>query len=266
MEAAMRLRVDGEPVFAATGGRAFDPQQPTVMFIHGAGMDHTVWALQTRYLAHHGRSVLAVDLPGHGRSGGSPLRSIEAIADWIPRVLDAAEVAAAALVGHSMGALVALATAAAAAGRVRSLALLGVAERMPVHPDLQAAADGGQRLAPELVASWGHGRSGHVGGNPAPGLWMMGGALTLLERAPAGVLAADLAACNAYDGTIAAAARVACPTLLLLGAADRMTSPAKARPLAEAIKDARTLILLDAGHMLMTERPAAVIDALREVV
>jgi pimeloyl-ACP methyl ester carboxylesterase len=262
----MNLVVDGEPVFAATGGRTFDPQQPAVLFLHGAGMDHTVWALQTRYFAHHGRSVLALDLPGHGRSGASPLRSVEAMADWVLRVLDAAAVTQAALVGHSMGALVGLATAASAPARVRGLALLGVAERMPVHPELQAAADDDRRLAPELVASWGHGRSGHLGGNPAPGLWMMGGALSLLERAPAGALAADLAACNAYGGAPAAAARVACPTLLLLGAADRMTPPAKAKALAESIRGARTVILPDAGHMLMTERPDAVIDALREAV
>ena len=262
----MKLLVDGDPVFAATGGRGFDPQLPALLFIHGAGMDHTVWALQTRYFAHHGRSVLAVDLPGHGRSGGAALRSIGAVAEWIGRVLDAAGVAGAALVGHSMGALVALEAAAAMPARVRSLALLGVAERMPVHPELQAAADGGERLAPELVASWGHGRSGHLGGNPAPGLWMMGGALTLLERAPAGVLAADLAACNAYDQASAAAAHVVCPTLLLLGAADRMTPPAKAKPLGAAIASSRTVVLPDAGHMLMTERPDAVIDALREAV
>jgi pimeloyl-ACP methyl ester carboxylesterase len=148
---------------------------------------------------------------------------------------------------------------------VRSLALLGVAERMPVHPDLQAAADGNRPLAPELVASWGHGRSGHLGGNPAPGLWMMGGSLQLLERAPAGALAADLAACDAYDGALAAA-RVACPTLLLLGALDRMTPPAKAKPLADAIRRARTVVLPAAGHMLMSERPDAVIDALGETI
>lgn len=262
----MKLPVGGEPVFAATGGRGFDPQLPALLFIHGAGMDHTVWALQTRYFAHHGRSVLAVDLPGHGRSGGSALRSIGAMAAWIGRVLDAAGVVDAALVGHSMGALISLEAAAAMPTRVRSLALLGVAERMPVHPELQAAAEDGRKLAPELVASWGHGRSGHLGGNPAPGLWIMGGALTLLERAPAGVLAADLAACNAYDGAMAAAARIACPTLLLLGGADRMTPPAKARPLGAAIASSRTVVLPEAGHMLMTERPDAVIDALREVV
>jgi pimeloyl-ACP methyl ester carboxylesterase len=262
----MDLVVDGQRAFAATGGRPFDAAQPSVLFIHGAGMDHTVWALQARYFAHHGRSVLAVDLPGHGRSGGELLRSIGALASWIVKLLDAAGAQSAALVGHSMGALIALEAAASAPARVRSLALLGVAERMPVHPDLQAAADGNRRLGRELVTSWGHGRSGHLGGNPAPGLWMMGGSLHLLERAPAGALAADLAACNAYDGALAAAARIACPTLLLLGGHDRMTPPAKAKPLAEAIEDARTVILPAAGHMLMSERPDAVIDALREAI
>jgi pimeloyl-ACP methyl ester carboxylesterase len=262
----MDLAVGGLRAFAATGGRAFDARQPVVVFIHGAGMDHTVWALQARYFAHHGRSVLALDLPGHGRSGGSPLRAIGTMSAWVLAALDAVGVANAALVGHSMGALIALEAAAAAPDRVRALALLGVAERMPVHPDLQAAADAEERLAPELVSSWGHGRSGHFGGNPAPGLWMMGSALSLLERAPAGALAADLAACNAYDGALAAAAHIRCPTLLLLGAADRMTPPAKAAPLAAAITSARTVILPDAGHMLMTEGPDAVIDALGRAV
>ena len=64
-------------VFASTGGRGLDRDAPLTVLIHGAGMDHSVWSLQTRYLAHHGRSVLAVDLPGHGRSGGEPLVTIE---------------------------------------------------------------------------------------------------------------------------------------------------------------------------------------------
>ena len=137
----MEFVIDGQRMFAATGGRPFDASLPTVLFIHGAGMDHTVWALQTRYFAHHGRSVLAVDLPGHGRSDGTPLHAIADLASSIVRLLDAAAVQSAALVGHSMGALIALEAAAAATARVRSLALLGVAERMPVHPDLQSAAE-----------------------------------------------------------------------------------------------------------------------------
>jgi len=149
---------------------------------------------------------------------------------------------------------------------VRSVALLGIAGRMPVHPDLQTAAAAGQRLAPELMVAWGHGRAGQIGGHPSPGLWMMGNAISLIERSREGVLAADLAACNAYDGALAAAARVDCPTLFLLGAADRMTPPVHAKALSEAIKSARTVVLPDTGHMLMSERPDAVIDALKEIV
>jgi len=147
------LAVDGNQVFAATGGRPFDAAQPAVLFIHGAGMDHTVWALQARYFAHHGRSVLAIDLPGHGRSGGTLLRSIGTMASWIIKLMDAAGLQSAALAGHSMGALIALEVAAAAPARARSLALLGVAERMPVHPDLQAASPPGDMAGAAISAA-----------------------------------------------------------------------------------------------------------------
>ena len=258
----MRFFVDTLEVFAATGGRPFDKALPTVAFIHGAGMDRTVFALQTRYFAHHGRGVLALDLPGHGRSAGPALASIAAHADWLGRCLDALGVAKAALVGHSMGAFIAIEAAARQPERICGLALLGIAARMPVHPDLQAAANANLHQASALISSWGHGTAGHLGGNPAPGLWRMGAGMRLLDQAPAGVLGSDLAACAAYDGALGAAARVRCPTLLLLGAEDRMTPPAKAAPLAQAIAGARTIVLPGSGHMLMSERPNEVIDAL----
>src|SRR5690606_20729020 len=141
------LTVDGRRVFAATGGASFDPARPAVAMIHGAGMDHTVWSLQARYLAHHGYGVLALDLPGHGRSEGPLLDSIEAMAEWVGRALDAAGTARAALVGHSMGAMVALEAASRLAGRVTHLALIGVAAAMPVHPDLLAASRDNRSLA-----------------------------------------------------------------------------------------------------------------------
>ncbi len=257
----MELRVDGNPVFAATGGRPFSTDRPAVVMIHGAGMDHIVWALQARSLAHRGRAVLALDLPGHGRSAGPALTSIAEMAAWLVRFLDAAGIAQAALCGHSMGALIALAAAASAPDRVRRVALLGVAAHMPVHPDLLAAAKADPGLAADLITSWGHGPVGHFGGQPAPGLWLMGGSQSLLERAEAGVLASDLEACNGYDaGPVAA--RITCPVLLLLGSEDRMTPPAKARALAEAIPGAVTTLLPGVGHMMMGEAPDAVIDAL----
>jgi pimeloyl-ACP methyl ester carboxylesterase len=262
----VKLTVAGRSVFASTGGRGFDPDRPVVVFLHGAGMDHTAWMLQARYFAHHGRAVLSVDLPGCGRSEGPLLTSIEDLAGWALKLLDAVHAPKAALVGHSMGALVALECAARAPARVWALALLGVAGQMPVHPDLQRAAAANAQAALDLVASWGFGRWAHLGGSRVPGLWMVGSGLRLLERMPAGALAAGLAACNAYAGAADAAAKILCPTLLLLGEIDRMTPPTAARELATRIADARTVILPHAGHMMMIEQPDETIAALAEII
>ncbi|HLI13553.1 MAG TPA: alpha/beta hydrolase [Alphaproteobacteria bacterium] len=262
----MEITVAGCRIYAATGGKPFDPGRPAVLFVHGAGMDHTVWQLQARYFAHHGRSVLAVDLPGHGRSEGPPSESVLAYADWLASFLDAVGCSEAALVGHSMGALVALAMAARFPERVRALALLGVAARMPVHPDLLAAADAGDPLAIELITAWGYGKPAHLGGHRAPGLWMLGGGKRLLERSAAGVLASDFRACDAYQDAAAAAARISCPALILSGAADRMTPPKAAATLAAAIPHAKSIVLPLAGHMMMVEAPDETLDALRGIL
>ncbi len=257
----MQFQVDGKSVFAATGGRAFDPSNPAAIMVHGAGMDHIVWALPARSLAHRGRAVLAIDLPGHGRSEGPALGSIVDMASWLVRFMDAADIKDAALIGHSMGSLISLEAAAQAPDRVRRLAMLGVASRMPVHPDLLKAAADDRPHAADLIASWAHGPAGHFGGNPAPGLWRLGGAQRLLNQAEEGVLASDLAACDAYD-TAASAPKVKCPSLLLLGAVDRMTPSVKAKALAAALPDNQTVLIPGAGHMMMSETPDAVIDAL----
>lgn len=262
----MDLQVAGKRAHAGTGGKPFDASLPTVVFLHGAGMDHTVWALQARYLAHRGRGVLALDLPGHGRSEGPPLASIEEMADWVWAALDAAGVEKAALAGHSMGALTALEAAARQPGRTAALALLGVAEAMPVHPDLLTAAEANDHGAIDMVNAWAHGAAAHIGGHPAPGTWLLGGGNRLLERAAPGVLHAGLAVCNAYKQAPARAAEVTCPVLLVLGAFDKMT-PAKAgRKLGEAFTAAPSVsveVLSGCGHMMMTERPDATLDALK---
>jgi pimeloyl-ACP methyl ester carboxylesterase len=259
----MKLTVDGSSIFAATGGKEFDPDLPVVVFVHGAGMDRTVWSLQSRYFAHHGRSVLAVDLPGHGLSEGETLSSVEAIADWLVRLLDAAGVARAALAGHSMGAISALECAARHPERVRALALLGAAASMPVHPALLEAAAANDHLAVDLVTSWAHGATGHLGGNAAPGLWMLGGGARLLERAAPGVLHNDLAACAAYAGGADAAAKVACETLLVLGEHDRMTPFKAGGSLAARISGAEVAKIAGSGHMMMLEKSDATLAALK---
>ncbi len=259
----MRIRVDGIETFVATGGRDFDPTLPCVVFLHGAGLDHSVWALLARAFAHHGFGVLAPDLPGHGRSAGAPLASIAALAYWTAALIAAAGIPAARLVGHSMGSLVVLETAARHPDKVTALGLISTAAPMRVSDDLLKAAKSNGHAAIDRIAIWGHGYRATLGGSLAPGLWMLGGNERLLERARQGVIYADLSACNDYRDALAAAAKVAVPSIVIQGTRDLMTPAKGGRAIAAAIPGCRVAMIEGAGHMLMSERPDEVLAALQ---
>jgi pimeloyl-ACP methyl ester carboxylesterase len=260
----MQLSVNGSDTFIATGGREFDPSLPTIVLLHGAGFDHSSWALHSRWFAHHGYNVLAPDLPGHGRSSGAPLPAISDMADWTAALIEAAGAARARLVGHSMGSLIALETAARHPTKVSALGLIGTAATMTVGPDLLKAAEANDRSAIDMVSIWGLGFQAELGGSLAPGLWMHSGAQRVLEQCRPGVLFNDLAACNAYQNALAAAAQVTVPTTFILGERDMMT-PAKAgKMLAAALPNSRTIVLRGAGHMMMAERPDELLAALQD--
>jgi len=259
----MQLSVNGIETFVATGGREFDASQPTIVLLHGAGFDHTTWALHSRWFAHHGYGVLAPDLPGHGRSCGAPLRSIADMADWTAALLDAAGAANARLVGHSMGSLIALETAARHPAKVSALSLIGTAAAMTVGPDLLKAAETNDHAAVDMVSIWGLGFQAELGGSLAPGLWMHYGAQRVLEKCRPGVLFNDLSACNAYQNALAAAAQIAVPATVILGERDMMTPAKSGKALAAALANSRTIVLLGAGHMMMAERPDELLAALQ---
>ena len=259
----MHLSINDADVFVATGGRDFDAALPTVMMLHGAGFDHSTWALHSRWFAHNGFSVLAPDFPAHGRSSGEPLRSVGAMADWVAALLDAVQAKSAMLVGHSMGSLVALETVARHPDKVASLGLIGTTATMAVGPDLLKAAEANDPAAIDMMSIWGLGYAAGLGGSLAPGLWMLAGGQRVLDTARPGVLFADLAACNAYHDALDAAAKVSVPTTLILGERDMMTPAKNGKALGAAIAGARTVVLPGAGHMLMTERPDEVLAALR---
>ena len=253
-----RVRCAGRSAYVGTGsGRAGD-DAPAVLFIHGAGMDHTVWALPARHFARKGWRVLAVDLPGHGRSEGPPLDSIEAMSGFLASLLDASGVTTAAVAGHSMGSLVAWELARTRPNACRALALLGTSAPMPVTaPLLNAAADDHQ-AAVDMTNLWSHSPAGRLAASGNPGVWQLGAGARLLERAAPGVLHADLAACNSYR----ASGEVACPTTVIVGEADAMT-PAKAGlAVAAQLAAANIVRLPGCGHAMLSERPNEVLDAL----
>lgn len=265
-KANVELSVNNHSVYAGTANQPLDPSRQSVVFIHGAGQDHSIWAMQARYFARKGRNVLSIDLPGHGRSDGPPLESIEQMSDWLIALLDAAGIEQASLVGHSMGSLIALATAARHTDRVRSIALVATAVPMPVGEGLLASALANDHDAVDMLTYWGHSSQAHIGGSPNPGMWMLGCGIRLMERANEGVIHSDLKACNDYSAGLDDAGQVGCPALLILGERDLMTSVRGTRTLEEKIAAAETIIFPGAGHALLNERPDQVLDALIRIV
>ena len=261
-ETAMNLTVDNKKTYAYTANRAFDAGKPTVVFIHGAANDHSVWSLQSRYYAYHGWNAFAVDLPGHGKSAGAALRTIGDLAAWVIRFLDAAGTPTAALVGHSMGSLVALEAAASHPHRVTKLAMIGTSVPIQVSEPLLDASAANDHLAFEMINVYAHSNAAQLGGNRVPGMWMMGSAMRLMERSADGVLHADFSACNQYVAGLDAAGKVKCPALLVLGKRDLMTPMKAAKDLASNLPDVRTVALDSTGHSVMAEKPDEVLDSL----
>jgi pimeloyl-ACP methyl ester carboxylesterase len=256
-------------VYSYTGGKPFDPQRPVVVFLHGALLDHSVWTLLARWFAHHGHAVLAPDLPGHARSHGEALTSVEALAAWVLDLLDAAGVQRAALVGHSMGSLIALEATARAPQRVTHLAMLGTAFPMTVSAALLDTARDAPLRAIDMVNAYSHSTFAAKPAFPGPGTWTHGAARALMRRVQASqrgcnLYLRDFEVCNNYRNGLVAARAVACPVDFVLGAKDQMTAPRQAAELAAALKAQVTTV--DAGHALMEEAPDAVLAALRSAL
>ncbi len=263
----MDLVVHGRKAFAYTGGKPFDPALPCVVFIHGALNDHSVWTLLARWFAHHGHSVLALDLPGHMRSEGPPLPEVEALADWTLALLAAAGVTRAALVGHSMGSLIALEAAARAPQSVSALVMVGTAYPMKVSQALLDTSRDDPLRAIDMVVSYSHSTLAAKPSYPGPGSWLRGGSRALMRRVQSrqpGLFHHDFSVCDRYANGVQAAGKVTCPVSLVLGSADQMTVPKQARAIADALR--ATVHPVSAGHQVMAEAPEQVLAVLRSVL
>jgi pimeloyl-ACP methyl ester carboxylesterase len=256
----MNFTVAGKAAFAYTAAHELDPKKPAMVFVHGAGLDHSWWGLQSRYFGYHGWNVLAVDLPGHGRSEGPAIAEVAGMAQWVFDVLKNLKIEKASIVGHSMGSLVALECAAREPARIEKIALVGTAYPMKVGEAFLDAARRNDHAAYDMETIWGHAAQVPLGGNPNPGMWMYGDTLARLARLAPGVLYNDLKACNDYQ----LAGEVSCPALFVLGKRDVMTPPQAAVALSQKMKLSKTKIIDTSGHSLMAEAPDATLDALIE--
>lgn len=266
----MNLIVNSHNTYCYTGGKAFDAAKPTVVFIHGVLNDHSVWILQSRYLAHHGFNVLAVDLPGHCKSAGEAPRSVEEAADFVAALLDAAGVQAAALVGHSWGSLIALEATARLKQRVSHLVLVGTAHPMKVSPALLDASVNHPEQAIKLVNVFSRSTLAPPPSALGPGTWVYGASMALARRVLASNAAVNVfhrgfVACDSYANGEQAIRQITCPVLFVLGAQDQMTPPKAAQGLINAARNSGqnvSVVSLPVGHNQMTEAPQELLSAL----
>lgn len=262
----MEFEVDGRRAYGYCANRPLMRDQPSVVFVHGAQHDHSVWGLQSRYLAHHGWNVLALDLPGHGRSEGPALATIEAMATWVLKAIEAAEVLDARpllIAGHSMGSLVALEAAGQCPERVDGIALVATAFPMKVSDALLEAARTDEARAIDMINYWSHSGPSHRPGAPGPGFSVFVGNRRLMERQAPGVLFNDFNACNSYRRGLERAGSLACPALYVLGERDAMTMARHAKDLIRQTPRADVVEIPGSGHNLMGEQPERTLNALR---
>ena len=268
----MKLTVQGHEAYAYTGGKPFDPAKPTVVMIHGVLNDHSVWILQSRYLAHHGWNVLAVDLPGHCRSAGEAPASVEAAADFIAALLEAAGVAQAALVGHSWGSLIALETASRLKARISHLVLVGTAFPMRVSPVLLEASLNDPLKALKMINVFSRATLAPPPSAMGPGTWVYGTSMALGKRGLASntqvnVFHRGFMACDQYAHGLQAMADITCPVLFVLGEQDQMTTPKAAQSLVQQARDSGKtfkLVMVPTGHHQMNESPEETLQALKD--
>lgn len=229
--------------------------RPPVILIHGAGGTHLNWPPQIRRL--DGQPVLAVDLPGHGKSEGVGRQAIAEYAADIIAFMDALKLRAAVIVGHSMGGAVALTLAIQHPKRVLGLGLIGSGARLRVAPALLESAANPATFASAVqrVTEFSYGPQAD------PRLKELGGQRMAETRPP--VLYGDFLACDGFDVSDDLP-RLKTRTLVLVGKQDRMTPLKYSQALADVIPNARLQIVPDAGHMLMLEQPAEVASALAD--
>ena len=252
--------------FCFSGPEGLKNTEHPIVFIHGTGMDHTVWTLPIRYFLRKKRNILGIDLPGHGRSKGKLLQTIPAMAEWLIDYLDTLNINEFSVVGHSMGSLIALETAALAQKRVVNLVLVGTAFPMEVSDALLEYAKNDNPEAIDILTFMGYSNPGRLGRNTNPGIWMTGSTKKLLEKSDKGVIYQDLKACAEYGSGLESAKKISSNTLLILGKKDFLTPPFKANDLIKSFNKPLVKEIADSGHSLMMESPNTVLDYLIEIL
>ena len=255
--------VQNKKAFYTSSGREIDLKQPTIIFVHGSGLTHVTWVLQTRYFSFHGYNTIAVDLPGHGYSDGPPLKTIEEMADWVSELIDVLGIKKASYIGHSQGCLIGLEFAYRYPEKLNLIALINGSLSMKMNLELLTLAQNKDQKAVDLMMDWVHGPLGQIGGHPVPGLSHIGMGNQLVKSNNNGTLGADFGACDQYTNGNKAAQSIQTPTICIVGNHDRMTPKKVGLELSKSINKSELYIIQDSGHMSILETASETLTLLK---
>lgn len=244
------ITLQGKPIYYAARGERGAP----VVFVHGAGSNHLIWNSQLAALSGLAHAY-ALDLPGHGRSGGMGRRTIRGYADVVCAFMDALGIHSAVIAGHSMGGAVAQTLGLENSERVAGLVLVGTGARLRVLPAfLEGAvsdfANTARKFSDAEFAA-------------AADLRLKELSEQQLSMCDPKVFEGDLVACNTFD-LIPLVQEIRVPALVICGKEDWMTPVKYSQFLAGRMPSAQIRIVEGAGHLVMVEKPDEVSHALLE--
>ena len=243
----MDFEINKNKVFSMDTGETFDKNKKSIILLHGSGQSHVVWSLTTQFLSDHNYNVFAIDLPGHGNSEGECLKSIEVMANWLHSVTIKLGIDKVILIGHSQGCLVALEYANKYSSNIEKIIFVAGSYEIPVNKSLIDLALSGNMESINLMMKWGYGSSKQfIGGNPLQKILNS-------PREIREVLAVDLIACNNYKNGKNAIKKINFPSFLIFGELDKMIKVEKGNEFAGLIKDSKTHIIKNCGHMIILE-------------
>jgi len=237
--------IDGAPIACWVNDGGFAAGRRGIVFVHGSGGDHTLWEHQ--YKALQGEfNVAAVNLPGHGLSGGAGERDVMRYVRWVKLTIGALGLRGPVLVGHSLGAAISLNFAIHEGWLLSAIVPVGGGVKMPVNPAILEKIYTDLPGVVAMVVKFAVSRANR----DAVGPWLQAG----LGKGNPDVLHGDLYACDRMD-IASEVSKIGIPVLAVCGDDDKMTPPELSRFIAGAVPGAKLALIEGAGHYVMRERP-----------
>jgi pimeloyl-ACP methyl ester carboxylesterase len=249
-----KFSVDNRDIACWINPRDFGIHQQSLIFIHGSGSDHSSWLHQYSQL-YHQFNIVAVDLPGHGQSGGSGETEVDNYCLWVKQLLDILQLKNPVLVGSSLGAAITLKMALHYPQAIKGIVPVGAGIKMPVNPLLMEGLKTNTKETIALMCKF------SLAKESRPKL--LEALQKSLSEASLDVFSGDLIACNNLDLTNVIG-KIHVSALLICGAEDKMTPPDFSRRIVAGISGAKLCLIEGAGHEVMMEKPAEFNKALSE--